>query len=568
MNAQIPKSHWYQSLGARVILFLTIALLPIAMIAIFQSSAATRAARANLELSLLGLTNAAVAQERSVVQRAFGAIPAMTALLTPIEDDPDACRKNIRAFLELSGRYTYAGRQSADGVVRCSSADDILDFSGSEQFAALAKDPRRIVTARLRGQVSKTAVLIIAEPLEKNGAFDGYVSVSVPLKSFPKPDPGERRPVDLIMFSATGEALTSLNGMDDISGNLPMGIELSELGEGPSRAFSKVSNGGASYVYAVVPVVDDVVFGLGIWEVSGNGEGNGLNVRPEIFPILMWLCSVLVAYLALDHLALRRIKNLSSEIRQFGMDRTPPAIASAGFDGAQEVRALEEEFSSMANVILRDEASLEDALREKNFLLQELHHRVKNNLQLISSIMNMQSRAADKPETKSVLRSLQDRVLGLATIHRSLYQSDDLARANAGALVREMAEQLSGTKDTGLSVEIDVLDVIVFPDQAVPLTLLVSEAITNARKYVGPDESGKTWLSVALKELPEEKILVEVINSMPPEQVINEPGLGSQLMQAFSTQLAADFTHKQIGDQFVTRAVFTLKSSPPSQTKF
>ena len=88
---------------------------------------------------------------------------------------------------------------------------------------------------------------------------------------------------------------------------------------------------------------------------------------------------------------------------------------------------MNRDFLSMAEGILQDEAELEDALREKSLLIREVHHRVKNNLQLIASIMNMQIRRSRNSETTSVVRRLQDRVLGLARVHRQMYEAQTLA---------------------------------------------------------------------------------------------------------------------------------------------
>jgi two-component sensor histidine kinase len=88
-----------------------------------------------------------------------------------------------------------------------------------------------------------------------------------------------------------------------------------------------------------------------------------------------------------------------------------------------ELQSLAENFDRMTNIVVRDEVALEDSLREKIVLKKEAHHRVKNNLQLISSIMNMKIRLAKNEETRTVLSRLQGRVRKLETIHRDLYKS-------------------------------------------------------------------------------------------------------------------------------------------------
>ena len=120
--------------------------------------------------------------------------------------------------------------------------------------------------------------------------------------------------------------------------------------------------------------------------------------------------------------------------------RLPEGALKAG--APAEIAEMETGFSAMAERILREDAETEDRLHEQKVLLREVHHRVKNNLQLISSIINMQMRQIDSPEARHVLRRVQDRVLGLATIHRNLTQTD-AGTIRADVVLREIVDQLA-----------------------------------------------------------------------------------------------------------------------------
>ena len=565
MTAPSVRNRWYQSLASKVILFLTLALLPIGLIAIFQTAKINEGARQNASLSFLALTDDAIAAEREVVQRAFGAIPALIALIEPIEDDPLACRAQLRKLLDISDRYSYAGRQSADGVVRCSSADKVLDFSDSPQFLELARNPRRIVTVRKNGQASGQAVMIVAEPILKSGVFDGYASVSVPINSFPGSNSAPGNPVELILFSPSGEVLTSRGDIETATSLLPANSDLADLAGLGRHALREPSADGVQRTFAVVPLVPGAAYALSVWdEANAAGQVADPTVPAYGVPLLMWLASIVAAVTAMHFLVLRNMRNLSREITSFTRDHQPlrPRMPASA---ASEFRALEGDLVAMTASILSHEKHLEASVKEKNVLLKELHHRVKNNLQLISSIMNMQRRTANKPETRRVLQSLQSRVLGLAAVHRSLYQTSDLSSTNAGALVRNMADQLSGKDAGNVTLDVDVADLQVFPDQAIPLSLLVAEAITNAQKYGGAAKGAVPWIKVHLTEQPDGQILAEVTNSLAPDHTMGEQGLGTQLIDAFAGQLNADLTHERQGEDFVMRAVFSRSETVPRQ---
>ena len=132
-----------------------------------------------------------------------------------------------------------------------------------------------------------------------------------------------------------------------------------------------------------------------------------------------------------------------------------------------------------------------------------MHHRVKNNLQLIASILNLQMRQAVTPEARTLMKGVQDRVMSLATIHRGLYQTSGLTDIMASELLSDLARQVVGLGTGGgrsVTLESNLDPVRLTPDQAVPLALLTTEALTNALKYAGaPAGGGAAWLRLGLR---------------------------------------------------------------------
>ena len=170
---------------------------------------------------------------------------------------------------------------------------------------------------------------------------------------------------------------------------------------------------------------------------------------------------------------------------------------------------------------------------------------MKNNLQLIASIINMQSRAIDDPDAKRVLRRVQDRVASLAAIYRNLYQAEHLDSVQADELVADIVDQMTaatrGLSDT-VSVSTRIERLTLLPDQAVPLSLLATEALTNALKYAGPPAAGGAAIvTVALGHEADGRASLEITNTVGPrDHEAESTGLGSQLIEAFSQQLDAE----------------------------
>jgi two-component sensor histidine kinase len=138
----------------------------------------------------------------------------------------------------------------------------------------------------------------------------------------------------------------------------------------------------------------------------------------------------------------------------------------------------------------RAEEQVTASLREKEVLLTEIHHRVKNNLQVISSLLSLQSRSLSNPEVTGVFTDSQNRVRSMALVHEKLYQSRDLARIDFAAYVRELASHLFRvyrSSAEGVALRVNAKEVFLTVERAVPCGLILSELLSNALKYAFPD---------------------------------------------------------------------------------
>ena len=536
---------WFSAHGLvlRVVAFLTIALMPIGLIAIYQTAEFQRETLRRSELSLLALTAQAGAPVEQTIERAFGVAEALGVVIDEL-DDPTSCSSYLNRYIEGRRLYAMIGLVDSDGTMRCSSLAQPLDMRDTGIWKQMSVTPSTIVTLSQRPEIADEPVINVASPIEENGQFMGYVQLAIPQRRIAAPAgliAAERRPIQLVTYNELGERLTLQNPDRPLETLLPEDFDLSSQTGLRPTATAGLSPDGERLVYAVTPLVTGAVFALGIWPAS---EGFASPLLPSLFPILMWAASLLVAYYAIHRLVIRHVRNLGRSMRRFGANRQLPAQASTG-DMSRELREIEGEFVQMAGNILQDEARVEDQLRERGILLKEVHHRVKNNLQLISSIMSMQMRRTPDATTREILSRLQDRVLGLATIHRTLYESQDVGRVNAARLLREIVAQQSVASGAGTDLEtkLDLEDLELLPDQAVPLSLLTSEALANALSNAAPGENGKPWVAVSLRREAEDMVCLEIANSAATENgdaTTMRPraqGLGTNRIQAFAAQL-------------------------------
>lgn len=135
------------------------------------------------------------------------------------------------------------------------------------------------------------------------------------------------------------------------------------------------------------------------------------------------------------------------------------------------------------------EKQIRESLAEKELLLKEIHHRVKNNMQIVSSLLKMQTRYVEDEKLLEIFRESQNRINAMATIHSILYASDNFATINFGKYIRDMAKQLFRSYNTnpGISLELKADDCLLSIDTVIPCGLMINELISNALKHAFPE---------------------------------------------------------------------------------
>ena len=531
-----------RGLATRVLFFLSLALLPIGLIAISQTQQISKQNRLNAELSLIAVTELASSAERHIFQTAFSAAGALGSIVHLRSDHAESCPDFFREYLKANPTYRLAGLIDLDGAMTCSSAETAFDFSADPLFSEAVSDPRRRAESLATGASTQRPVTVITSPAYEGDTLVGLIALSIPSEVFtdaPEPVlPAE--PLAMMTFNTKGHILTSEHGMDNAHGEVPSDVALQMFVGQKATVFQALNQNGQERHYAVQPLVSGAVYAVSVWPTTTPFlTPSVLSRLSALLPIIMWAASLIVAFWALNRLAIRHIRKLGRQMWRFALNRNLPRT-TLGAGVPTELIEMEAAFINMGESILRDEATLEDSLREKNILLKEVHHRVKNNLQLISSIMNMQIRQAQSDDVARVLRRLQERILGLATVHKNLYQNDNLARVDASVLLHEVVNQLLAVGlAPGSNVEVtqEYAAISVDADNAAPLTLLVSEAMTNALKNIPQQDEAGGKISVVLTAQEPDYARLVLTNTKGAVQEQESTGLGSRLIEAFARQL-------------------------------
>jgi two-component sensor histidine kinase len=190
---------------------------------------------------------------------------------------------------------------------------------------------------------------------------------------------------------------------------------------------------------------------------------------------------------------------------------------------------------------------LQASLQEKEVLLREIHHRVKNNLQVIASLLHLQSDQLKDPEGLALVEDMQNRIKSMALVHESLYQTGDLARFNFAGYIESLSTHLvqsyrAETSHICLHTTLDELALDV--DTAIPCGMLLNELLTNALKYAFPDGRAGDIHIVLRAEAGQVSLSVRDNGIGLPESldVRNTESLGLQLVCLLTEQLGGTLT--------------------------
>lgn len=202
---------------------------------------------------------------------------------------------------------------------------------------------------------------------------------------------------------------------------------------------------------------------------------------------------------------------------------------------------------------------IKKSLAEKEMLLKEIHHRVKNNLMVISSLLSLQSRYIKDETYKNIFKESQNRARSMALIHELLYQSNDLKRINFGKFINTLTGELYRmyiANQSLIKLNVDVKEVMVDINTAIPLGLIVNELVSNSMKHAFPD--GRTGqINIKFEEADAEYVLIVEDDGIGLSDDIDfkkTDSLGLRIVNSLTEQIDGEITlNKSKGSKFMIR---------------
>jgi two-component sensor histidine kinase len=435
--------------------------------------------------------------------------------------DDDACAARLIDTLGRSLKYGNFAVTDQAGAVRCSSTPVMLGLPLTDRswFQSVRAGAKFTVSEVLNGRDGKGRTVVAAASLHTgDGAFRGALAASIDLALLDARMGDLSLPKNAAVFlvDQRGEPLLRDSGAGAGVPSTPRTNTPALARPADAATAEQVERRYAKAVIEGTPL--SVVVGL---PAPDQWFWMDRNLIAGLFgPILMLAVALSAVWIGIDLLVNRHIAALARTARAYsgGHFGARPKVGGA----PTELRELGEAFARMAERIRAREGELKASLEQKDVLLREIHHRVKNNLQIVTSLLNLRARAIGTPAAKAALHEAQTRITALALVYRFLYEHNDLDVVDLDLLVRELSDLLgdsAGPGDGRLALEVQTAPVQLETARAISIALWLTEAITNAYGHAFPDGRRGT-VKVTLRHGAGDHVELEVQDDgigMPPE---------------------------------------------------
>jgi len=525
-------------LRARLFLTVTIALFPIALVSILQGMERARVDVENVRDRLVQSARVAASDEGNVLTSSEQILRALSNI-DAVRNATTDCNNALTDALIGIRFATNLSRIDAHGTVVCSAAlrahgmyvGDLPLFQATRRAAGFT------VSGQMMSRVSKKPVIGTMLPLhDAQGRFQGAVSLGVDIQWLTRLLRAQNLPKGAVaaVFDRKGTIIAT--NKPDVAGKI--------FSTAPDNMHGTIQSGfdsrGNRWTFTTAPMVGNSVF-VGFAERQARlfGPTYLRALLDFLLPILMIGVAWLAIWLATERQVnqwigyLRRV----AEAYRGGHYALRPSLAHA----PAEFRTLGNAMQDMADGIQQRDRSLREAIAQKTMLIRETHHRVKNNLQIVMSLLSLQASQTRDSAVRDALNTVRARINALALVHRILHEVEDQTTVDLPRMLKELSQQIVDAMTAegfDIRVDVDVVSRQVPGEVAVPLALFTVEALTNIFKHAFPPARKTGSIGVRMKPVSRGNLCLSIeddgIGFSEPDRI---PGIGDRLLTVFGRQI-------------------------------
>jgi two-component sensor histidine kinase len=529
----------FSGLRARLLFALALALAPVLAIVGFQTEYSYREAVARSQDELLVSALSAGQGAKSTIEKGRTVLTTLQSLRA-VRNGGEPCQEALQEVNQSLLETTNVVLAGWDGKVICSAQPVPEDYSakGEAWFQSARRGRAFVISPLGASPLGNEPVLVLATPAP--GVYGrGVLALTIRVRAIDRGGATSPRgpSPDISLADQTGQLIARARTPGPTS--IPVDwIKRAERERG-FVGFERRLDGKRGNV-AVAPLVGEDIFVVMSSPTPTLVAWTRLDVIGRlIVPLAMFVLAVAVVWWGGDQLVLRWVRDLRGLANAYAQGdylAKPPADDKRAPEELQELRRA---LIDMAGAIAARDTTLKDALEEKQTLLREVHHRVKNNLQIMVSLFNMQLRTLGDDEGRRALEEARARVTALALVHQALYEGEDLRTIDLGEFIENLVRALIDAAG-GAARRVDLSVRVTAAPQpasvAVPLALFVVEAATNALKHAFPeDREGVIEIEVAEESGTMRVTISDDGIGIDPRRPAERTGVS--LMNAFARQL-------------------------------
>lgn len=534
-----------KSLRARLLVTIATALSPVLMVAgwrAYMDSQQTIEARQQEIL---------IASEEAVGW-VEGQIKSAETVLEVFEDEIEAgaCKETYERLKPKVPYINNVVRFGETGIAAC-SAVGAAGFEISDRFwhAQMRDGAETVRTDAFRG-VAATGWLIatLRRTEDETGEFSGSVAFGLDLSQLVASIPISEERLEVALLDKDGSIFGSSRFVKDAPAQLREALPT----DGEPALTVVEGDDGASFDRVIRPL------GGGLYALvtrPSPGFVSETTLRPVTtvgLPIATFLVTLIAVWFAVEHLLLKWFFPLRRMTAAYAVGKYDYETDASFEKAPQEIARLSATLQNMARRIGQRDEQLREAIQIRDSAVREIHHRVKNNLQIVSSFVRLQMRPLRDRRAKQALANVRNRIDALSIVHQTLYQHERLEYVQLRPFFNGLLEHLVdalGIDELGASLDWEIADVARVSDDAIPMALFTLEAITNAVKYAIETLRGER---IEVRLTLEGEVLTLSVSDDGGTEVVEglegeESGLGSKLMAAFAKQLSGEL-HSGTGE--------------------
>ncbi len=537
------ETRW--SLRFRLALTVLIALTPVAIVSVMQGIDRVHRDVSDVRDRLTQIARAASNDEENIIASAEQVLRAL-ANQPEVRDGAAGCNASLADALKGLSFFINIARVDAKGKVVCWALPP-LSYSTAQSpwWREATTTTHFFISERITRTRTGRPALATVLPLHKaNGAFDGVLVMGLDTQWLNYMLRSKRLPEGGIVavFDSNG-TLIAANDQNVAASIFARGVTPSSANK---SLIPTTGAQGESWSYALAPLVGNDVFIAFAMRDLDLFSWTYIHVATDLLlPVLMLTLASMAIWLAADRQITRWIvylKRMAMAYARGHYNIRPAALE----DAPGEFRQLGETFASMATAVQDRDRRLRDAVAQKTILIKETHHRVKNNLQIVMSLLSLQASELRDPAARDALKQAQVRVNALALVHRILHEVEDQSSVDLKHLLHDLAVQIHegfGGDRRDVSLEFDIVAREASSDLAVPLTLFTVEALTNVFKHAYPPGGPGGPVRISLVPTGQGELDLTVADEgVGFSAGETERGVGSRLTEAFAGQVGGTVT--------------------------